>query len=100
MKENNTEEKEIMQETSAEKSESHDAGERTYSPEERPEMEGILEIAEGGFGFLRFNNFLSSEKDIYVSPTQIRRFGLRTGDKIRGITRLPKGRETAPCCTC
>ena len=93
MKENNTEEKEITQETSAEKSESHDAGERTYSPEERPEMEGILEIAEGGFGFLRFNNFLSSEKDIYVSPTQIRRFGLRTGDKIRGITRLPNEGE-------
>ena len=93
MKENNTEEKEITQETSAEKSENHDAGERTYSPEERPEMEGILEIAEGGFGFLRFNNFLSSEKDIYVSPTQIRRFGLRTGDKIRGITRLPNEGE-------
>lgn len=93
MKENNTEEKEIMQKTSAEKSESHDAGEKTYSPEERPEMEGILEIAEGGFGFLRFNNFLSSEKDIYVSPTQIRRFGLRTGDKIRGITRLPNEGE-------
>ena len=93
MKENNTEKKEITQDTSAEKSESHDAGEKTYSPEERPEMEGILEIAEGGFGFLRFNNFLSSEKDIYVSPTQIRRFGLRTGDKIRGITRLPNEGE-------
>lgn len=93
MKENNTEEKEITQDTSAEKSESQDAGEKTYSPEERPEMEGILEIAEGGFGFLRFNNFLSSEKDIYVSPTQIRRFGLRTGDKIRGITRLPNEGE-------
>ena len=93
MKENNTEEKEITQETSAEKRESHDAGEKTYSPEERPEIEGILEIAEGGFGFLRFNNFLSSEKDIYVSPTQIRRFGLRTGDKLRGITRLPNEGE-------
>ncbi len=52
-------------------------------------MEGILEIAEGGFGFLRFNNFLTSEKDIYVAPTQIRRFGLRTGDKIYGVSRKP-----------
>ena len=57
--------------------------------EERPEVEGILEIAEGGFGFLRFNNFLTSDKDIYVAPTQIRRFGLRTGDKIFGVTRKP-----------
>jgi transcription termination factor Rho len=48
--------------------------------EERPEVEGILEIAEDGFGFLRFDNFLTSNKDIYVSNSQIRRFGLRTGD--------------------
>lgn len=61
--------------------------------EERPEVEGILEIAEGGFGFLRFNNFLTSEKDIYVSPTQIRRFNLKTGDLIKGITRHPKEGE-------
>ena len=54
--------------------------------EERPEVEGILEIVEGGFGFLRFHNFLTSDKDIYVSPTQIRRFRLKTGDKILGIT--------------
>lgn len=61
--------------------------------EERPEVEGILEIADGGFGFLRFNNFLTSERDIYVSPTQIRRFGLRTGDKIRCISRHPNKGE-------
>lgn len=64
-----------------------------HSEEERPEMEGILEIADGGFGFLRFNNFLTSEKDIYVAPSQIRRFNLRTGDKIRGITRKPRAGE-------
>lgn len=61
--------------------------------EDRPEVEGILEIAEGGFGFLRFHNFLTSEKDIYVSPSQIRRFNLKTGDKIRGITRRPNEGE-------
>ncbi len=60
----------------------------------RPEVEGILERAtEGGFGFLRFNNFLTSDKDIYVSPAQIRRFNLKTGDKIRGVSRLPNEGE-------
>ncbi|MFR7990553.1 MAG: transcription termination factor Rho [Anaerovoracaceae bacterium] len=64
-----------------------------FKEQERPEVEGILEIADGGFGFLRFNNFLTSEKDVYVSPTQIRRFNLKTGDKIRGISRLPNEGE-------
>lgn len=64
-----------------------------YSDQERPQVEGILDIAEGGFGFLRFSNFLTSEKDIYVSQTQIRRFNLKTGDKIKGITRLPNEGE-------
>ena len=59
----------------------------------RPEVCGILEIAEDGFGFLRFNNFLTSDKDIYVSPTQIRRFNLKTGDKVCGISRLPNDGE-------
>lgn len=67
--------------------------ERQYSEEERPQVEGILDIAEGGFGFLRFHNFLSSDKDIYVSPTQIRRFNLKTGDKIKGISRKPNDGE-------
>lgn len=65
-----------------------------HQKQERPEVEGILEIQEeNNFGFLRFSNFLTSEKDIYVSPTQIRRFNLKTGDKIRCITRLPKDGE-------
>lgn len=57
--------------------------------DDRFEVEGILELAEDGFGFLRFNNFLTSEKDIYVAPAQIRRFNLKTGDKIKGICRHP-----------
>jgi len=61
--------------------------------QERPEVEGILELADGGFGFLRFSNFLTSDKDIYVSPSQIRRFSLKTGDKIKGISRLPNQGE-------
>ena len=67
--------------------------EQKYSEEERPVVTGILDIAEGGFGFLRFDNFLTSDKDIYVSPTQIRRFNLKKGDKIRGITRKPSEGE-------
>ena len=59
------------------------------SRDDRFEVEGILELAEDGFGFLRFNNFLTSEKDIYVAPAQIRRFNLKTGDKIKGICRHP-----------
>lgn len=67
--------------------------ERKYSDEERPQVEGILDIADGGFGFLRFHNFLTSDKDIYVSQTQIRRFNLKTGDRIKGITRRPNEGE-------
>ncbi len=66
---------------------------RQYSNEERPQVEGILDISEGGFGFLRFHNFLTSDKDIYVSPTQIRRFNLKTGDRIKGISRRPNEGE-------
>ncbi len=68
--------------------------EREQDKRERPEVEGILEIQEeNNFGFLRFSNFLTSEKHIYVSPTQIRRFNLKTGDKIKGISRLPNEGE-------
>lgn len=51
------------------------------------EVEGVLEIIEQGYGFLRFENFLSSELDVYVSPSQIRKFQMRTGDKVLGKTR-------------
>jgi len=54
---------------------------------------GILEIHTDGYGFLRRENFLSSDNDIYISPSQIRRFNMRTGDKITGITRPPKSGE-------
>ncbi len=48
---------------------------------------GILEVMQDGFGFLRSDNFLPGEDDIYVSPSQIRRFGLKTGDMITGNKR-------------
>lgn len=55
--------------------------------------EGILETHQDGYGFLRCNNYLSGDNDIYVSPSQIRRFRLRTGDKVFGITRPAKAGE-------
>ena len=58
-------------------------------------VEGVLEVLPEGFGFLRFNNYnyLPSSEDIYVSPPQIRKFGLKTGDTIFGYIRLPKEGE-------
>lgn len=86
-----SDEKLLISQPTAEEKETKETKE---TKEERPEVEGILEIQEeNNFGFLRFSNFLTSDKDIYVSPAQIRRFNLKTGDKIRGITRLPKEGE-------
>ncbi len=58
--------------------------------------EGILEILPDGYGFLRGENYLSTPKDIYISPVQIRRFKLDNGDKIKGIARNPKEGEKFP----
>ena len=59
------------------------------------EGEGVLEILQDGFGFLRSPDasYLAGPDDIYVSPSQIRRFGLRTGDTIKGKIRSPKDGE-------
>lgn len=59
-------------------------------------VEGILEVLPDGYGFLRGENYLSSPKDVYVSPVQIRRFKLDKGDKIKGIARMPKEGEKFP----
>ncbi len=56
-------------------------------------VEGVLEVLPDGYGFLRSENYLSGPRDIYVSPSQIRRFGLKTGDKLRGKGRIPKEGE-------
>jgi len=58
--------------------------------------EGILEILPDGYGFLRGDNYLSTSKDVYVSPVQIKRFRLDTGDKVKGIMRTPKETEKFP----
>ncbi len=54
---------------------------------------GVLETMDDGFGFLRQDNFKPGANDVYVSQSQIRRFGLRTGDMITGQVRLPKNGE-------
>ena len=57
--------------------------------------QGVLEVLPDGFGFLRspMNSYQPSPDDIYVSPSQIRRFGLRTGDSVEGTLRAPKDKE-------
>ena len=59
-------------------------------------VEGILEVLPDGYGFLRGKNYLSSPKDVYISPIQIKRFRLDKGDKIKGIARTPKEGEKFP----
>lgn len=55
--------------------------------------QGILEILPDGYGFLRVNNYVPGPDDVYVSPSQIRRFSLRTGDLVLGQVRKPKDGE-------
>lgn len=66
--------------------ENHERPQRE-TPENQEQGEGILEVMADGFGFLRTENFLPGTGDIYVSPSQIRRFRLKTGDAIKGILR-------------
>ncbi len=57
------------------------------------EAHGILEVLPEGFGFIRSDNYMPGEQDVYVSPSQIRRFNLKTGDIIKGNTRVKTERE-------
>ena len=54
---------------------------------------GILEVMPDGFGFIRSDNYMPGDSDVYVSPSQTRRFGLKTGDIIRGNTRVKSATE-------
>lgn len=55
--------------------------------------EGILEIMPDGFGFIRCENFLPGDNDVYVSPAQIKKFGLRTGDVVSGMKKIKTSTE-------
>ena len=76
--------------------------ERQQNPDQELPIEGVLERLPDGFGFLRSRSYdyVSSPEDIYVSPTQIRRFGLRTGDAVTGAIRKPKEGEKYECFDC
>ena len=68
-----------------------DAYKQDYDPsmaDKGPEADGILEVMPDGYGFIRCENFLPGENDVYVSPAQIKRFGLKTGDIIVGNKRI------------
>ena len=54
---------------------------------------GILEVMSDGFGFIRSENYLPGDNDVYVSPSQIRRFNLKTGDILEGNTRIKTQQE-------
>ena len=56
-------------------------------------VSGILEVLPDGYGFIRSNHYLPGENDVYVSPSQIRKFGLKTGDIIEGNTRVKTAQE-------
>ena len=92
-KEETTEKIEAKKEDCQEDGKEKSTQDKQNKEEELEKVVGILEIADGGFGFLRFNNFLTSDADVYVSNSQIRRFDLRTGDKVEGIKREANSRE-------
>ena len=81
------------QEDKTEKNEKNERGQVYDGQEYNPQLDegdranGILEVMAEGFGFIRSDNYMPGEKDIYVSPAQIRKFGLKTGDIIVGPVR-------------
>ena len=87
----------ILKEKIAPKNEVQNAGKKEELksiPKEQEYVKGILEILENNsFGFLRCKNYLTSSEDVYVSPSQIRRFNLKTGDEVSGKVREAKEGE-------
>jgi transcription termination factor Rho len=69
---------------------------RDLDPGEVIEVQGVLEIRDEGYGFLRTQGILPSKRDVYVSASQVRRFGLRKGDHVKGATRPPSSNEKYP----
>jgi len=69
------------------------SGEKPIDTPEEVLREGVLEIMVDGYGFLRAENFLPGNGDIYISPSQIRRFNLKTGDCVKGVVRAAREGE-------
>ena len=77
----------------------NEEGKVSKAPMEQSELDsgitvkGILEVLPDGYGFIRSDNYLPGENDVYVSPSQIRRFNLKTGDILKGNTRVKSQNE-------
>ena len=71
----------------------NDAVNELLATGECKDAEGVLEVHQDGYGFLRSNNYLPGRSDVYVSMAQIRKFSLKTGDKVKGKTRPAKEGE-------
>jgi transcription termination factor Rho len=75
----------------------YEGGSRPEEPVGEPvEVEGLLDLRDEGYGFLRTASYLPGSKDVYVSASQVRRFALRKGDFVRGATRPPASNEKYP----
>ena len=96
IKEEKIENKKVANTESSETSSQNTSNGYKITNEDDDIVEGILEVLPDGYGFLRGDNYLSSNKDVYISPVQIKRFRLNTGDKIKGIARFPKEGEKFP----
>ena len=94
-KEELTDKQEIEEITVQSNTSNNDGGYKVTNADDQI-VEGILEVLPDGYGFLRGENYLSTPKDVYISPVQIRRFRLDKGDKIKGISRMPKEGEKFP----
>ncbi len=80
-------------EIDSENTENHEEKSHGAQRTDTKTVTGVLEVCEDGYGFLRGENYLTTADDVYVSPTQIRRFRLKTGDEIVGIARLQRENE-------
>lgn len=84
-----------QQQQHSERNDEHPEQKKEFSFDGMVSIEGVLEILPDNYGFLRSSDFsyISSPDDVYVSTAQIRNFGLKTGDTVKGIVRLPKEGE-------
>ncbi len=73
--------------------EAYDANQFPAELDSGEEASGILEVMPDGYGFIRCENYLPGENDVYVAPSQIRRFGLKTGDILKGNKRVKTQQE-------
>lgn len=92
---NQNQNRQQQQHSERERQEEHHEQKKEFSFDGMVSIEGVLEILPDNYGFLRSSDFsyISSPDDVYVSTAQIRNFGLKTGDTVKGIVRLPKEGE-------